>query len=423
VSHSLSTLAGLLVGGPTAIVIKATLVLATAALAVVAFRRASAAFRHLIWLLGLSACAALALLSPAAPTIAVDVPVPAVTEQLPRTKARSINATARRRDLATTVISVGGGSSIPVAITVAPSMTGEPVGRVDLSRAIASYAPVFVLGVWILGCLTILARCVMGHRRIRRVIDAAEPLASAEWNAALETASIDLRFRGDVDLLVSDALPAPITSGFFRPVIVLPAECRSWDAERRRIVLTHELAHIARLDYAAQLVGTIACALFWFHPAVWFAASQLRVEAEHAADDRVLGAGTLGVTYATHLLDLARGDHTGALSPAMSVGMIRSSHLEGRFRAMLDSTRSRDTDALRDDPGRRSSDCGPRRVAHADRRARHGDGPSVERVGRRRDDRRNSCGRGGAGGIQHPCGENSIRRRLDVRENDRCVGR
>ena len=340
-SDSLSTLAGLLVGGPTAIVIKATLVLASAALAVVMFRRASAAFRHLIWLLGLSACAALALLSPAAPTIAVDVPVRTAIEQLPRTGARSINASARRRHLATTVVSVGAGSSIPVAITVAPPMSGEPVDRVDVSRAIASYAPVFVLGVWIVGCLTILARCVLGHRRIRRVIDAAEPLASAEWNAALETASIDLRFRGGVDLLVSDALPAPITSGFFRPIILLPTECASWDAERRRIVLTHELAHIARLDYAAQLVGTIACALFWFHPAVWFAAAQLRAEAEHAADDRVLAAGTLGVTYATHLLDLARGDHSRTLSPAMSVGMIRSSHLEGRFRAMLDSTRSR----------------------------------------------------------------------------------
>ena len=118
-SQSLSTLAGLLVGGPTAIVIKATLVLASAALAVAALRRASAAFRHLIWLLGLSACAALALLSPAAPTIAVDVPVPAATEQSPRTEARSINPTPRQRDIATTVVSVGGGSSIPVAITVA----------------------------------------------------------------------------------------------------------------------------------------------------------------------------------------------------------------------------------------------------------------------------------------------------------------
>ena len=98
-SQSLSTLAGLLVGGPTAIVIKATLVLASAALAVVALRRASAAFRHLIWLLGLSACAALALLSPAAPTIAVDVP-PAATEQSPQPERddQPYRAPARHRD-------------------------------------------------------------------------------------------------------------------------------------------------------------------------------------------------------------------------------------------------------------------------------------------------------------------------------------
>ena len=173
------------------------------------------------------------------------------------------------------------------------------------------------------------------------MINGAEPLRSTAWSSILQAASIDLGFAGDVDLLVSHELSAPVMSGFVRPVIILPAECASWNDERRRIVLIHELAHIARLDYVAQLVGTIACALFWFHPAVWFAAAQLRAEAEHAADDRVIGAGTLGLTYATHLLDLARGDHAAALSPAVSVGMIRSSHLEGRFRAMLDSTRSR----------------------------------------------------------------------------------
>src|SRR5436305_1286030 len=66
-------MATLFAGEPTAVIAKVTIVLLGAAITVGALRRASAAARHLTWLLGLSACAALALLLPAAPTIAVGV--------------------------------------------------------------------------------------------------------------------------------------------------------------------------------------------------------------------------------------------------------------------------------------------------------------------------------------------------------------
>jgi len=139
----------------------------------------------------------------------------------------------------------------------------------------------------------------------------------------------------------SDAIANPLTTGLLRPVVLLPVDADSWTDERRRIVLLHELAHVARLDYLAQLVATIACAVFWFHPGFWFARARLRAEGEHAADDRVLGRGTQGVRYATHLLEIARNGHDSRLAPAIAVGMARSTYLEGRVRAMLDSTRSR----------------------------------------------------------------------------------
>jgi hypothetical protein len=103
----------------------------------------------------------------------------------------------------------------------------------------------------------------------------------------------------------------------------------------------HELAHVARGDYASQLVATLATALFWFHPLVWLASSRLRADAEFAADDIVLAGGTTGVDYATHLLDLARHERPLHLEAAVAVGMFRSTRLEGRFRAMLDSDRPR----------------------------------------------------------------------------------
>ena len=58
----------------------------------------------------------------------------------------------------------------------------------------------------------------------------------------------------------------------------------------------------------------------------------------------MLAAGVDGVTYASHLLELARPE-SAPLSTAMAVGMVRgTSRLERRFTAMLDSTRSRGMD-------------------------------------------------------------------------------
>jgi hypothetical protein len=112
-----------------------------------------------------------------------------------------------------------------------------------------------------------------------------------------------------------------MTWGTLAPKVLLPAEAGAWSAERRRLVLLHELAHVARRDSFSRSAASLACALYWFHPGVWLAARQLRLEQEYAADDRVLNAGAAAQSYARSLLDLARRvgernrpDHAAAMA-------------------------------------------------------------------------------------------------------------
>jgi hypothetical protein len=135
-----------------------------------------------------------------------------------------------------------------------------------------------------------------------------------------------------------------VTFGIARPTIVVPTDAVDWSEEQRRLVLLHEVAHIARGDLGTQLLADVVCALLWFQPLMWIARSRLRAAAESAADDVVLSAGVLASVYADRLLDFARLSSAARKESRLAVGfigMLTSCDLERRFEAMLNKTRSR----------------------------------------------------------------------------------
>ena len=137
-----------------------------------------------------------------------------------------------------------------------------------------------------------------------------------------------------------------MTFGIRRPSILIPAIAETWAGDRRRAVILHELAHIARRDCLTQTLAFVACTLYWFHPAVWWAARRLRIERELACDDRVIAAGTQPREYAGHLLEIAYAFGDRRVS-AMAVSMARPQQLESRMLAALDNGRNRSVPAPR----------------------------------------------------------------------------
>jgi TonB family protein len=142
--------------------------------------------------------------------------------------------------------------------------------------------------------------------------------------------------------LYSDRATTPMTWGFLKPVVILPAYAAEWTAAQRDLVLRHERAHIERHDWLWQMLASLLTAVFWFHPLVWLAKFQLRLEAEGAADDLVLLTGAAPSDYAGRLLDVARR-LSGLTAPAAVVPMVRTPELETRVRSILDPSRRRIT--------------------------------------------------------------------------------
>lgn len=310
--------------------VKATLLLVAGGGAATVLRRGSAAWRHLAWGTAVAGLFVLPLASLGLPRLAV-LPVPG------RTVVEIPQVSAARGDRAADVVSgTAGDASIS---NTAPDIRSGIVAAPS-SPFHVNWWLVF-LAVWALGATVLLGRLVLGAWLLHRVVRRATPLAVPAWRRQLLEGADRLALARLPALVESDRLPMPFACGLLRPAIVLPTAASGWSDRRRQAVLYHELAHLSRYDILVNVLGQVACALYWFHPLVWVAARKLRVESERACDDLVLSVGTRPSEYADHLLQIvcrAARAHT----PAVALPMAQRREFEGRMLAILERAARRD---------------------------------------------------------------------------------
>lgn len=348
---------------------KGTVLLALAALLVFLLRRSSAARRHLVWacaLAGLVALPVSLLLLPAwrvngagVPWIAPGFGLLAATvqpqaEKLPDTEAASPDTWSAKdekssyakkrssapvtgakqdaRKLATT--NAKPDPSSPAAAGATEEAETKPSGSSVLWIPIA-------FAVWAIGAVAVFATFAAGHVVLRLMLRGARPVRDGEWHALANEAADRLGLTVPFALLRTDGILVPVATGIVRPRVLLPTGADAWPEELRRAVLLHELAHVQRHDCLTQAIAQLACAAFWFHPAVWWATSRLQTERERACDDRVLAARTRASDYADHLLGMVRSLRARRLAALGAVAFARPSSLEGRLLAVLDPRRDR----------------------------------------------------------------------------------
>ncbi|HUR94207.1 MAG TPA: M56 family metallopeptidase, partial [Gemmatimonadales bacterium] len=201
--------------------------------------------------------------------------------------------------------------------------------------AVRAWAP-WLLAVWLSGVSLVLLRLARDVRRISAVTRRAAPLCRGSLQELCVQVAAELGVHQPVRLALTRELAVPVSWGVRRPVVLLPVSARSWSAERKRVVLGHELAHVRRGDYAGHLLIELACALHWPNPYAWRAAHRARLEQEQACDDRVLGLGTGPVEYAQHLLDIARTFAAPTIAGRGALAMAATATLPERMRAILD---------------------------------------------------------------------------------------
>jgi TonB family protein len=113
-------------------------------------------------------------------------------------------------------------------------------------------------------------------RRMRRAGQVAPPSKLFDEVRQSVGATAEIRYVPGLD--------QPVTFGARRPIVLLPEELRTHDADIQRAVLCHELLHVRRRDWVFVLVEEGVRAVLWFHPAIWWLVSRVQLTREEVVD-------------------------------------------------------------------------------------------------------------------------------------------
>ncbi len=185
---------------------------------------------------------------------------------------------------------VSAARSAPDALQALVLADGARFAHSELLTSIDNRLPLLV-GAW-LACVGALSlRSAFGLAWIARARRTGG--RNAHWQQRLSRLAGQLGLRREVGLRIVETLASPITAGWWRPVVLVPASLVArMPPELLEALLAHELAHVRRHDFLVNLLQNVVEILLFYHPAVWWLSRRIRQERELVADS--IAAGVTG---------------------------------------------------------------------------------------------------------------------------------
>ncbi|HUJ49794.1 MAG TPA: M56 family metallopeptidase [Bryobacteraceae bacterium] len=132
---------------------------------------------------------------------------------------------------------------------------------------------------------------------------------------------------------VHPMLSGPVTYGWPRASVLLPARFEEMEGSMREAIACHELIHVVRRDWLFVMAEEVIRAAFWFHPAVWFILSRIQLAREQAVDREVIRVTRDRDRYLDALVAVAEQQIQPDLAPAPL--FLRKRQLARRVAAVL----------------------------------------------------------------------------------------
>jgi len=209
----------------------------------------------------------------------------------------------------------------PANGSLAPLLSGTIDAVTDAGASVSNlrdYLPALV-AIWTVGVLLIATRSLFHWHRIQRLVKTAS-VPGAEWQRRLARMCERFGLSRPVRLLVSAKVATPMLVGWFKPVVLLPLSMLSgFTPHQIELIIAHELGHVRRWDYLANLFQVIVETVLFYHPAVHWISRDVRNARESCCDDLVLTlAEGSPLAYARALADLEELRHdVDVVAPAL----------------------------------------------------------------------------------------------------------
>jgi beta-lactamase regulating signal transducer with metallopeptidase domain/uncharacterized GH25 family protein len=345
--------------------VKAVLLVLIVWSTLVVFRVRSSSARHFAWLLVLTGMILMPLLVELLPAIAAPswlnvsrllsvatdarsltskpqiAPslerIAANNPQQPNSPARSPKAAPALSDGKTTNVvtpAIADGQPSAPEFQTSPGSSPKAHSEPDIASGGASTTSLLasiMIYSYFAGVSIMLGRLILGTIHVTRILRRARPL---------DEPSIGTFVPSGIKVAESKEVRVPVTFGYRSPVVLLPADWRTWSGSTLRCVLTHEAAHIRRHDTSVVLLAAFNCTIYWFHPAAWIVRRRLLGLAEEICDDEVIRVTGDRVNYARILVEMAgRLASGGRRLQLQGVAMARRPGIERRILAVMDSDR------------------------------------------------------------------------------------
>lgn len=135
---------------------------------------------------------------------------------------------------------------------------GDSVNPMQVVTFVAS-------ALWMIGMIVMALYGLISYIRLRRRVAVSMPVEG--------------------NIFICDDIDTPFILGIVKPRIYLPS---TLSENQVPYVISHERAHLKRLDYVWKPFGYLLLTVYWFHPLMWVAYVLLCRDIELACDERVI---------------------------------------------------------------------------------------------------------------------------------------
>jgi len=207
----------------------------------------------------------------------------------------------------------------------------------DFASRLEAALPTIVL-LWAAGAGALSLRMAAGLWWIQRLRATKQRPMQREWQLRLDALAQRFGLRRPVALRIVESLSSPVSAGWWRPVVLLPAGLLTrMPADLIEALLAHELAHVRRHDYLVNLLQNLAEALLFYHPVTWWLSRRIRDEREHIADRLAAEVTGQPRRLALALSELAEWScsHTATPSTPTLAQAAHGGHLMSRIEQLI----------------------------------------------------------------------------------------